>query len=147
MIVGKLINFFVVKPTKIEEKSEIVKQEIVADIEPENNESEEKIANEPSGWESEAISFDPSIPSLEIPSSNATTKAMKRQFKRKCISVGPIMLTPTSQVIRTLNAEEREERYRYFVSDIPSPDLTLDNPKETTTADNVCVPLNNYLID
>lgn len=137
MVVGKIVSFFVSKTSPAENIEENVK----ADVEPEPEKDAEKPEKEPSGWDSEPISDDPLPPPLEILSSNVTAKVMKKQFRRKCISVGPIMLTPNSksQIIRTLNVEEREERYRYDI-------LPLDTtPKEdATTAENVqcgeCVP-------
>jgi hypothetical protein len=75
-----------------------------------------------SGWESEPMETE--RPQLEVP-----PKVIKQKLnipRRKCISVGPVMLTPNSQIIRKVNVEEREERYRYDI-------LPLNT-------DHVCVP-------
>lgn len=136
MVVGKLISYFVSKTTLAENVNENLKLEIETETEPGvEKEKQDNVVKEFSGWDSEPINDDPPQPPLEIPSSNVTAKVMKKQFRRKCISVGPVMLTPNSQIIRTLNVEEREERYRYDI-------LPLDtSPKEdATTAENVCVP-------
>lgn len=140
MVVGKLISFFVSKTALAENANETLKLEVETKKEPEEDkEKQENVVKELSGWDSEPINDndDPSPPPLEIPSSNVTAKVMKKQFRRKCISVGPVMLTPNvnSQIIRTLNVEEREERYRYDI--LP---LDLTSKEDATTAENVCVP-------
>lgn len=133
-MVGKVISLFVSKTATAENENTKLKPEIEVEAEPEEAKKRlESPLKEFSGWESEPISDEPPPPPLEVPSSNVTAKVMKRQFRRKCISVGPVMLTPNSQIIRTLNVEEREERYRYDI-------LPLDTNDETTTAENVCVP-------
>lgn len=135
MVVGKLINFFVSKTTPAENEVENVKLESEAEIEPEVvKEKQENAAKELTGWDSEPINDDPLPHPLEIPPTSVTAKVMKRQFRRKCMSVGPIMLTPNSQIVRTLNVEEREERYRYDILPLEA------TSQETTTAENVCVP-------
>jgi hypothetical protein len=131
--VGKIVSTFASKPTPTEngnssESSKVEPEDAgeLNNLEP----AEEKL----SGWESEPIPGDPFTPPLEIPSSNVSAKIIKKQFKRKCLSVGPIMLTPTSQIVRTLNVEEREERYTYDI-------LPLEVPKDKgESAVNVCVP-------
>lgn len=141
VVVGKIISFFSSKTAPAEAQihdKEILKQEINVETEPEAlNEQTECAPSNPSGWDSESIQ-DPSVPYLEIQSSNVTAKTMRKQLKRKCISVGPIMLTPNSelQIVRTVNAEEREERYRYDILPMESTN------REETTAVNVCVPCN-----
>jgi hypothetical protein len=134
MVVGKLISFFVSKTTPAENEKESVKLESEAKIEPEVVEEKQKnAAKELTGWDSEPINDDPLPQPLEILPSGVTAKVTKRQFRRKCMSVGPIMLTPNSQIVRTLNVEEREERYHYDI-------LPLETTsQETTTAENVCV--------
>lgn len=135
LVVGKIINFFTLKTQHAEnESNSTVKEEIDSEIEPEaSNEEQKEPAKEPTGWDSEPIK-DSLVTALEIPSSNVTAKTMKKQFRRKCMSVGPIMLTPNSQIIRTLDYEEREERFRYDI--LPLDSTTI----ETATAENVCVP-------
>lgn len=134
MVVGKLINFFMVKAPQPEPEAEVLNAEVEGEAEPEVFEE----AKEPSGWDSESI-VDPPTPSLEVPSKKVSTKTMKKQFKRKCMSVGPIMLTPTSQIVRSLNVEEGEERYRYDILPLDR-SATTDMADAAAVADNVCVP-------
>jgi len=68
-----------------------------------------------SGWESESLD-DNQSPIAPQPTPVASTKKSVKLPRRKCLSVGPVMLTPNSQVIRTILAEDREERYRYDVA-------------------------------
>jgi hypothetical protein len=133
ILVGKIVSTFVSKPTPAdnENSNDSPKAEPENTIEQNSIEPEEQKL---SGWESEPIFGVPFTPPLEIPSSNVPAKIIKKQFKRKCLSVGPIMLTPTSQIVRTLNVEEREERYTYDIR-------PLEVPKdEGESAVNVCVP-------
>lgn len=138
LVVGKIINFFTYKTQHAENEINPLKEEIDVEIEPEaHNEQQPKVStSEPSGWDSEPIREPPKA-LIEVHSSNVTAKTMKKQFKRKCLSVGPIMLTPNSQIIRTLDCEEREERFRY---DILPLDTSTSTTTESTTAENVCVP-------
>lgn len=131
VVVSRLINYFVQKPPSVENKAEDLKPE--GDAEKEEEVCKEEIVKETSGWESEPIQ-ESSEPVIEVPSSNLTAKRIKKQLKRKCMSVGPIMLTPNSQIVRTLDVEEREERYRYDILPVDA------STHQTTTADNVCVP-------
>lgn len=132
VVVSRIINFFVVKPTSTETKAkENLNQEVSEEKGAEAR--KEETLKKSSGWDSESIQ-DPASLALEVPSSNIAARRIKKQLKRKCMSVGPIMLTPNSQIVRTLDVEEREERYRYDI-------LPLDtSTQQSTTADNVCVP-------
>lgn len=92
-----------------------------------------------SGWESESIVDSPQ-PQLEVPQ-----KVIKQQLKipkRKCISVGPVMLTPHSQIIRKFNVEEREERYRYDILPLNSPHVT----NQTAEAQQAVVDIINVCV-
>lgn len=133
VLVGKFVSL-ASKTASTDHKSEESKVETES-----KEEIEELVEEKLSGWESEQISKDPFSPPIEIPSSKAQAKVIKKQLKRKCMSVGPIMLTPpNSQIIRTLNVEDREERYRYELHyDILPPDTSKD---ENELAENVCVP-------
>jgi len=94
-----------------------------------------------SGWESESIVD--KQPQLEVPQ-----KVIKQQLKipkRKCISVGPVLLTPNSQIIRNINVEEREERYRYDILPINSPQLNQID-KAIVDIINVCVLFCYFLL-
>lgn len=127
------VENFVAVPEKSEE---VIKVTEKVEAEEKIEQSEPKVKSKvPTGWESESI-VDTKQPQLEVPQ-----KVMKQQLKiprRKCISVGPVMLTPHSQIIRKFNVEEREERYRYDILPINSPQLTQI---DTAIVDivNVCV--------
>lgn len=123
LVIGKLINYFLTKTTRVENGPEKLKE---VEKDNETNVAEEK-SELSTDWESEPIPDSSLTQPLEKPK-NLTAKTIRRNLRRKCISVGPIMLTPSSQVIRTLDVEEREERYRYVVM------------PETTSAEHVCVP-------
>lgn len=143
LVVGKIINFFTPNHTQHAPSNETnpLKEEIDVEIEPDvHNENKKISVKEPSGWDSEPIK-EPLITPLDIPSSNVTAKTMKKQFKRKCMSVGPVMLTPNSQIIRTLDCEEREERFRYDIFPLDTTTMmTTTTTTESATAENVCVP-------
>lgn len=124
LVIGKLINYLMTKKSRIENVCEQLNEQIKID----NNETNDvdKKPELSSDWESEPIPDSLLTQPLEKPKT-VTAQAIKKNFRRKCISVGPIMLTPSSQVIRTLDVEEREERYRYTVM------------AEKTSAEHVCV--------
>jgi len=133
LVVGRIINFFVSKAQREENaETKAVDEEVKVESEPEVDKDQEKKPEvELTGWDSEPLQNDfAAKKSVEIRPSNVMAKSMKRQLKRKCISVGPVMLTPNSQIIRSLDADEREERYRYDILPVDSTDV----------ADNVCVP-------
>jgi hypothetical protein len=120
---ARLINYFVLSKSQPETDAttEVPKEEPKVPVKAENEvpkeEEEEKEEAKPkkpetSGWESESLADAPQ-PQLEV-----SQKVIKHQMKiprRKCMSVGPVMLTPNSQIIRKVNVEEREERYRYDI--------------------------------
>lgn len=133
MVVGKLINFFLSKTSIAEIEEEVTVQNVKA--EQENEASIEKKGVPITGWDSEPLQ-ESSLPSHDPPSSIITSKTMKKQLRRKCMSVGPVMLTPTSQIVRTLDVEDREERYRFDILPLDAP----SNANESETAENVCVP-------
>lgn len=110
-VIAKLVNYFMTKTPRVEAVPETPK-EVEKDKENVVEKSEQQLLS--ADWESEPIPDSALTQPIEKPK-NLTAKAIKRNFRRKCISVGPIMLTPSSQVIRTLDVEEREERYRYVV--------------------------------
>jgi hypothetical protein len=58
-------------------------------------------------------------------------------LKRKCMSVGPILLNPNSQIVRSLNADDREERYTYNI--LPRETLITTTSDSSDRVD-VCVP-------
>lgn len=100
---------------KVEEKPVEVVESKVEVIEVKKQEEEKPNT----GWDSEFFFDHPQKPHLEV-----TQKNIKQKLKiprRKCMSVGPVMLTPHSQIIRKLNVEEREERYRYDILPINTP--------------------------
>lgn len=83
------------------------------------------------GWESEQLQDSHNQPEHHVKNKYLQAKTINKQLKRKCMSVGPIMLTPNSQLIRCLDAEDREERYTY---------KTCDTLIASTDRVDVCVP-------
>jgi hypothetical protein len=120
VIFARLVNFLLTRrPIEVENSEN--ENEII----PKEDEKIEVKEEIKSGWESEIINdnVESQKPQLEVP-----CKVVKQQLKiprRKCISVGPVMLTPNSQIIRKLNVEEREERYRYDILPINSPSKAI----------------------
>lgn len=113
LVIGKLINYFLIKTTPVEIISDESKQ-VEKDDEMKIVDDKKSEHHLPSDWESETIPNSTLTQPLEKPK-NLTGRTIKKNLRRKCISVGPIMLTP-SQVVRTLDVEDREERYRYVVT-------------------------------
>jgi hypothetical protein len=97
-----------------------------------------KVDDANSGWESEQLKDDvldrPDSPSK---STKFPSKTINKQLKRKCMSVGPVLLTPNSQLVRSLNAEDREERYTYNI--LPRETLITTTTDSSDRVD-VCVP-------
>lgn len=90
-----------------------------------------------SGWESELLQEEPcSQPENQVQNKYLKAKTINKHLKRKCMSVGPIMLTPNSQLIRCLNADDREERYTYKTV-LPCDTLIVNASSDRV---DVCVP-------
>jgi hypothetical protein len=121
-----------------QQNSDLIGEE--SDVEPKKisppesavDEKVERILNANNGWESEQLKDSPS----NNKSKNLQSKTINKQLKRKCMSVGPVLLTPTSQIIRSLNAEDREERYTYNIL----PRETLITTTDSSDRVDVCVP-------
>ncbi|KAG5669700.1 hypothetical protein PVAND_017582 [Polypedilum vanderplanki] len=124
---ARIVNFFFLEKSQfnsnINEQIQGNNEKVIEDIKKEETKLNVKeIIPQSSGWESESI-IESVQPQLEV-----SQKVIKQQLKipkRKCMSVGPILLTPNSQIIRKLNVEEREERYRYDI-------LPLNNENSKT---------------
>lgn len=107
--IARIVSFFIAPkpPTEVvaanAQKSDGKVQKI---------ESKKVKIDEISGWESESLTDQPQ-PQLDVP--QKVTKHQTRLPKRKCMSVGPVMLTPNSQIIRKVNADEGEERFSYDI--------------------------------
>ncbi|CRL07600.1 CLUMA_CG020565, isoform A [Clunio marinus] len=148
LLIGRILNSLLSKPVeekKIEIKEDQQQSEIKEEIlknsaEVSSEVKQESPEREISGWESQPL-HEPRILCHEITSSNLTAKTIKKQLKRKCMSVGPIMLSPNSQIVRTLNVEDREERYHYDI-------LPVDTVKtvEGEVAENVSEPRSTPVI-
>jgi hypothetical protein len=131
-----------------QQNSDLIGEE--SDVEPKKisppesavDEKVERILNANNGWESEQLKDDgvlqrkPDDSPSNNKSKNLQTKTINKQLKRKCMSVGPVLLTPTSQIIRSLNAEDREERYTYNIL----PRETLITTTDSSDRVDVCVP-------
>lgn len=71
---------------------------------------------EKDGWDSEPLQdSNVQLCSKEVRQPSTRFKGINKHLKRKCISVGPVLLSPNAQLVRSLNADEREERYRYDI--------------------------------
>lgn len=117
VLLGKLINIILTAPAVVEVAEAI--------------ETKTKVLEVPfNDWSSEIV--------LPAPTPLSVRKIIKEPIKgsrRKAISVGPVMLTPNSHLKRSINVEDREERFHY---DIVPPD---DAPVAPIAPENVCVHL------
>lgn len=143
ILVGRALNLLIKKPQTVADDAE-VENENDKESE-EQSEEEEEVTNpdtsvenkensvtESSRWESIPITTDQSV---EPPDKKyALKKTNSAQYRRKAISVGPIMRCASSQVIKTLDFKDGEERYSY---DLVNLDL---DASDLTSAENVCVP-------
>lgn len=137
---ARFINFLIAQRPiveaeveKVDKKPVEVVESKVEEIEVKEAEAEGEKKAERSGWDSESFFDNPQQPQLEV-----TQKNIKQKLKiprRKCISVGPVMLTPHSQIIRKLNYEEREERYRYDILPIN----TIHTPPTPSSAGGAAI--------
>lgn len=95
-----------------------------------------------SGWNSEQITESCNQQEEnQVQNKYLKAKNMNKHLKRKCMSVGPIMLTPNSQLIRCLDADDREERYTYKTAVLPCDTLIAN---ASTDRVDVCVPPRTY---
>ena len=85
------------------------------------------------GWSSESMSTT-DLPDTTTLSVRKIVKQPIKGSRRKAISVGPVMLTPNSHLKRSINVEDREERYHYdIIPPVPLDDVPIIVPE------NVCV--------
>lgn len=84
------------------------------------------------GWSSECMNV-PDTTTLPV---RKIVKQLAKGLRRKAISVGPVMLTPNSHLKRSINVEDREERYHYDI--VPPVPLDDDEPLDDAP-ENVCV--------
>lgn len=116
VLLGKLINIMLTAPAVVEVVEPIeTKTKVVVEV-PFND------------WSSER-----SVPATTALSVRKIIKEPIKGSRRKAISVGPVMLTPNSHLIRSINVEDREERFHY---DIVPPVPLDDGP---VAPENVCV--------
>lgn len=143
ILVGRALNLLIKKPQTVADDAEVENEndkesEEQSDEEEEvtnpdtSVENKENSAVESSGWESIPITTDQSVEPLD--KKYPLKKANNAQYRRKAISVGPIMRCASSQVIKTLDFKDGEERYSY---DLVNLDL---DASDLTSAENVCVP-------
>lgn len=126
VVICKIVNFLTA--TQVNKNDEkIVEESEQCESEPKSEAKPEQVA-EVCGWSSEALpDSDVQLCSHEIRQPSTRFKAINKHLKRKCISVGPVMLlNPNSQIVRSLNADEREERYRYDILPL-EPSDRIDN--------------------
>lgn len=146
ILFGRALNLLIKKPqtvaddaeveTEIDKESDEQSGEEEEEVEPANPETsaenKENSVAENTGWESIPITSDQSVEPQN--KKYPFKKANDIQYRRKAISVGPIMRCASSQVIKTLDFKDGEERYSY---DLVSSDL---DASDLTSAENVCVP-------
>lgn len=144
ILFGRALNLLIKKPQTVADDAEVENEnDKESDEQSEEEESgpanpdtsvenKENSVAENTGWESIPIANDQSVEpeSKKYP----FKKANNAQYRRKAISVGPIMRCASSQVIKTLDFKDGEERYSY---DLVNLDLDASDP---TSAENVCVP-------
>jgi hypothetical protein len=129
VVVCKVVNFL--SSAQVNKEDEKVVEENVQGEPKAEAEANQAPVLEKDGWDSEPLQdSNVQLCSPEIRPPNTRFKAINKHLKRKCISVGPVMLSPNAQLVATLNADEREERYRYDI-------LPLEPSTKTETE---CVP-------
>lgn len=134
IVIGKFVSILIAKKDKNPLKSEVQTEANENHDEPK---VVEKIDNMPkmSDWDSEII--DDESPVM-IPKPHIMSQVHRNSLqqiklpRRKCMSVGPVMLTPHAQIVRTIHVEDREERYCYDIKPIDA-------------TENVCVQCCHFL--
>lgn len=152
ILFGRVLNLLIKKPAIAADDAEV---ENTNDKENEqSDDDEEEVVNpdtcvenkensvaENTGWESIPI---PNEKNIEPQSEQYPFKKATAQYRRKAISVGPIMRCASSQLIKTYDFKDGEERYSYDLAnlDVDSGDLVnlAVDSGDQTTAENVCVP-------
>ena len=130
VLLGKLINIMLTAPAVVAVDEEIEKKaNFVEESKVKLNIKETTI----DGWSSESMTTN-NVPDTTILSVRQIVKQPIKGSRRKAISVGPVMLTPNSHLKRSINVEDREERYHY---DIVPPEPIDDVP--FIAPENVCV--------
>jgi hypothetical protein len=115
VIIGRLSKYSSVERDDGAEYREIEVPKVARDPTPEIQKPIEtvdpKIDN---GWLSENL--EPETPPNDPPKIEKIEKVSAKIVRRKCTSVDPSLLKSTKgNFIRTLNVEDREERYRYEI--------------------------------
>lgn len=127
VLLGKLINIMLTTPA-------VVIDEVTNTQPIESNDKVKEILKETTidGWSSETITtLDP--PDTATLSVRKIVKQPIKGSRRKAISVGPVMLTPNSHLKRSINVEDREERFHYdLIPPVPLDDAPI-------VPENVCV--------
>lgn len=133
-LVGKFMGFLFTKQEKAkatEPEVEVTESDVKV-LEVDQSEVDNKDDRSKTDWESLEI---PNHGLNEKQSTHIQARKLTKSFRRKCMSVGPIILTANSQIVRTLDVEDGVERYRY---DILARET--DFVAGETKAEHVCVP-------
>lgn len=142
ILFGRVLNLLIRKPAIVADDAEAENKD-EKEIEQSDDEEEEQVnpdtcvekkensVAENTGWESIPI---PNDQNVEPPTKQYPFKKANAQYRRKAISVGPIMRCASSQVIKTLDFKDGEERYSYDLVNVDS------DTGDQTSAENVCVP-------
>lgn len=136
ILIGKFMGFLFTKDQKaeaVEAELKVEESDVKVDGKKLKNDKVviQKAVENISGWESLALSDCREISDKQ--STHIPARKLTKSFRRKCMSVGPIILSAHSQLVRTLDEEDGEERYRYDI-------LALEAETGAPTAENVCVP-------
>lgn len=130
MLLSKLINIMLTTPAVVTVDETI---DIQANVVKKNKVKMIIKKTAMDGWSSECMITNDVTDTTTL-SVRKIVKQPIKGLRRKAISVGPVMLTPNSHLKRSINVEDREERYHYdIVPPVPLDDVPIIAPE------NVCV--------
>lgn len=125
VLIAKLINIILTTPAAVTVDETIVIKANVVEV--------TQIKKTIDDWSSESMITN-DVPDTTTLFVRKIVKQPIKGSRRKAISVGPVMLTPNSHLKRSINAEDREERYHYDII----PPVSLDDVP-VNAQENVCV--------